>query len=775
MKKAQRMLPQGYRLADWLLTGAAPLGLIWLLEGFSRGSAGAVPAWAYAQPGLFLMNYALYAAPCLLLCLFPSRRVRVSCVLTLGLLCALLGIVNRYKMFYRMEPILFTDISQLSDAREAAAGLSLDIDFAQIWWVLGGFAALFAAGIILVRGRARSGAVLPLLGAALLVAMPPLCTFSMAGGGARYDMVDQARTDGTLYAAIAMENHRRALMRVDYDESGVRAQYRALMQETPAAEAREAPNIIVVLSESFADEAWLGQYLDLEFELMPFYNRLVETCRHGRIYVPKLGGGTSETEFEVLTGLRSQYAVNPYSLGLPPMSSLASMLRDRGYESTAIHWYTGVYYNRYNNLRMLGFDSFYTTDTMRTAFEKKGMFVSDEEHYRAILNQLSQTPERDFIFCLTMQNHGGYDYDDFCLTYGAQTPFTNELSERATTILTNYCWLLEQSDSALEGFLTALEEVGEPTVVVFFSDHIPPFGTDVYEELGVPTAGDAGHLTPYFIWSNTGNESGETNLYAWQLGAYALTLAGVNDDPFLAYVERLRQASGEVSPDELTGDIGSDAAYDLLSYDALFGQQYAYDEGGLSPENEDFQIGGRMTLEGFDAAEVAGAVYLRPKLAIEGQAWKLEVNGAQRDVSCVEADQGELTLRCVMVGGDGKLLNQSNAITCQSAQELLEESGKLPLETWPLWESDYEPAGDAWYQACRIYKSVDTFPVLGGTALTADGGRWQWQPTYGLSRAGQYAVDDEGHVWLAVEKNVDGETLKAQLKAWEMTLYTFEN
>ena len=183
-----------------------------------------------------------------------------------------------------------------------------------------------------------------------------------------------------------------------------------------------------------------------------------------------------------------------------------------------------------------------------------------------------------------------------------------------------------------------------------------------------------------------------------------------------------------------------------------------------------------MTLEGFDAAEIAGALYLRPQLQIEGQAWKLEVNGIQRDVSCVEADQGELTLRCVMVGGDGKLLNQSNALTYQSAQELLEESGTLPLETWPLWEADYEPAGGgAWYQSWRIYKSVDTFPTLGGTAVTANGDRWQWQPTYGLSQAGQYAVDDEGHVWLAVEKNVDSEALAELLKAWEMTLYTFEN
>ena len=62
-------------------------------------------------------------------------------------------------------------------------------------------------------------------------------------------------------------------------------------------------------------------------------------------------------------------------MGLPPVSSLASVLRDRGYEATAIHWYNGVYYNRYHNLRMLGFDSFFTLDTTVTPFEKKGMFV----------------------------------------------------------------------------------------------------------------------------------------------------------------------------------------------------------------------------------------------------------------------------------------------------------------------------------------------------------------------------------------------------------------
>lgn len=774
MNGFRRLLPRGYRLADWLMACAAPLCLLWLLEGFSRGDAGSVPVWAVSQPGLFAINYALYAAPCLLLCLVPSRRARLCSLLALGLLCAVLGIANRYKIFYRMEPLLFSDVAQLGDAWQAAAGLALDIDFVEIFTVAGIFAALVIAAVLWMRGRSRCGALLPLLGLLVMAVLPPLCTFSLANGRERYDMVDQARTDGTLFSAIAMENHRRSLMRVDYDEQGVRDAYRALAQETPQAAANDPPNIIVVLSESFADEGWLRQYLDLNRELTPFYNRLTESCRRGKLYVPKLGGGTSETEFEVLTGLRSQYVVNPYSMGLPPVSSLASVLRDRGYEATAIHWYNGVYYNRYHNLRMLGFDSFFTLDTTVTPFEKKGMFVSDEEHYRAILHQLSETEGRDFIFCLTMQNHGGYDYDDFRITYGAQTPFSNQVSDRTCAILTNYCWLLEQSDAALESFITQLSDLDEPTMVVFFSDHIPPLGTDVYEEIGISATGDAGHLTPYFIWSNDGGIApGETNLYSWQLGAYALTLAGMNDDPFFAYVERLREAADDPAPGDLTAGAESDPVYDLLSYDVLFGNQYAYDEGGLSPENEDFQIGGAMTLEGFDVAEIAGEVYFRPQLDVFDQAYLLEINGVLREMGRIPADsRQELALRCVLMVGD-KCYNESNTLVYAGAQELLEAGTPMAYEAYPLWETDFEPVENS--RGYDIYKSTDAYPVSGGTALVAAGTHWEKQPTYGLTQTRQYSVDADGHVWVVLNRSdlADGDPA-ALLEDLGATLYAFE-
>ncbi len=314
-------------------------------------------------------------------------------------------------------------------------------------------------------------------------------------------------------------------------------------------------------------------------------------------------------------------------------------------------------------------------------------------------------------------------------------------------------------------------------MVVFFGDHIPPLGSDVYEEIGISATGDAGHLTPYFIWSNDGSIApGETNLYSWQLGAYALELAGMNDDPFLAYVERLRAASGDVAPEELTAAAESEPVYDLLSYDALFANQYAYDEGGLSPENEDFQIGGKMTLEGFDVAELAGEVYFRPRLAVFDQAYLLEINGVLREMGRVAADSAqELTLRCVLTVGD-KRYNESNALVYAGAQELLEAGSPMAYDAYPLWETGFELVQSSWLQGCEIYKSTDTYPVSGGTALLSGDVHWEKQPTYGLTQAWQYGVDEDGRIWLTLDKSdLNGaQDPAALLETLGATLYAFE-
>ena len=71
-------------------------------------------------------------------------------------------------------------------------------------------------------------------------------------------------------------------------------------------------------------------------------------------------------------------------------------------------------------------------------------------------------------------------------------------------------------------------------------------------------------------------------------------------------------------------------------------------------------------------------------------------------------------------------------------------------------------------------------PIRAGrnTAATLNGERLQWQPSYGIGRAGQYAVDADGTVYLAVAKKAiadgTGESMQAYLKSKNALFYIFK-
>ena len=169
---------------------------------------------------------------CLLISHFRSMRVRISLWLGLNLLCAVLGMANYYKLIYRLEPILLTDVTQIHEALETMGGMDFHFDMARLWaWVIGTAVAMAAAIFLLKQKRERRWFVLPLAGLMLAVGTPFLCTYELAGGGNRYDMVDQAQHDGCLYTAFAAENYRHATMRVDYSKEKTEEAYRTLEAE----------------------------------------------------------------------------------------------------------------------------------------------------------------------------------------------------------------------------------------------------------------------------------------------------------------------------------------------------------------------------------------------------------------------------------------------------------------------------------------------------------------------------------------------------------------
>ncbi|MBO5500954.1 MAG: LTA synthase family protein, partial [Clostridia bacterium] len=691
-------------------------------------------------PLSMLFAYGLLAGLCALPGLCKSVRSHNLWLWLFGAFFCIYGTVNHYKLLFRLEPLFLTDITLFRDAMEVAT-----LGFGINWVVIGAtIAALIAALVWLLCKRhepVRRSWLLPVLGCLLMVWLVSICKFSLLSRNQATDMNEQAQKNGSLFTMIAMDKYRTSLMNIDYQQEEVEKAYTQLMKSVPESNPEAVkPNIIFVLAESFTDEAILGKHLNLTKPLMPYYQSLMEECRRGLLYVPKAGGGTSESEFEVLSALRSKYTLNPYSIGLPPIRSTADILTDKGYHATALHWHVGVFYNRYNNLRMQGFDSFHTLDTSCYPYERIGSYVTDEAHFDSVMEHLRLTDEQDFLFCLTMQNHGGYTYFDFREKYGASTPFTNQFSPATEKVAANFCYLLTETDQALQKWIEELRNFDEPTVVVFFSDHLAPLGTDVLAEIGLPITGDEAHWVPYFIWSNYGGiQPGKIDLHAYQLSPYVLTELGLCDDPFFAYVESLRKAG-----------ISSDETYDLLSYDALFGEQYAYQLGGYSPVNPAYQVGGSMEITGIEALATGEQLCIRPRLGSLYQAYTLLVDGKPVRGNIIPASDRPFTLSCVMQDASGKEYNRSQTLHFDSTDQLLTQAQPISCQTLPLDGLTYFHVKSNAAKATTTWATKEPIGQWAHTALSSQSGFWQQIATERISKPLEYRIDNEGRLWVTI-------------------------
>ena len=704
-----------------------PLVALCALEGAARGSMHGLWQWALTNPVLFLHNYALIACPYWVLTVLRSRRVRSVLCILFTLVLYSIGMVSCYKIHYRYEPVLLSDALQLDDMRQTLRHLPLDIQWTGIW----GIAALLGIGMLALlwltrHARIKRSILWPLMGIGLFFALLPFTTLRNPFLNTQTDLVAYARQGGSLYSIIAIEKRQSALQNRHYEDEEARNAHEKIAAQT-SPDAQNPPNIIFVLAESFIDQQYLSPHVQFTETLMPFYEEMLKSSASGNMYVPKIGGGTSETEFEVLTGIQSAYGHTPYSMGLPPLRSVASVLRKRGYTAGAFHWFSGVFYNRYTNLYQLGFDSFSTTDTTIRNFTRYGQYISDADHYRAALQQLRSTDGRDFALLLLMQNHGTYGYADFAKTHGADTPFTNNFSDETTLTLRHYTYLLRKSDEALREFATALHAFDEPVFVVFFSDHIPPFGAAVYEELGMDISGTSGRSVPYFIWSNTQAFSQKADLQAWQISAYALSLAGIYSDPFFSHIESLRQNGTH-----------EDEAYRLLAYDALFGRQVAYKQEDFQPHSSQWSAGGEMRLQGFDAGEIDGKIYVLPHLTQKGLAVHLQLNGQDAAGWIVPQTQEPFTLQCVLKTPDGRILNQSEALSFASSADLLQASSPLQGLQVNLAEERFsvfhETEKELTIRSEKHYAAYFSF-------LTLNDETYQWKPHwYEVGAVGQYHV-----------------------------------
>lgn len=302
-------------------------------------------------------------------------------------------------------------------------------------------------------------------------------------------------------------------------------------------ESSTTPNIICIMNESFSDLKVLGDFTTNQ-DYMPFYNSLTENTVKGNLYVPVNGAGTSNTEFEFLTGCSTSFlpsGSNAYmSYVKYAMPSLVSTVTNQGYTTRAIHPYYGSGWNRTTVYDLFGFSNFhslgafvpmsimreyqnsgYDVEYLNQMIEEKypdqGMmirqYISDSYDYRAMINNYknSNPTKPYFAFNITMQNHGGYtttcsnfQQDVYVTSPGGEYPKTNA-----------YLSLIKKSDDAFKELIEYFSTVDEPTVICMFGDHQPGIETEFIEDVMGKSVDDLTveeeqkrYVTPFVIWAN---------------------------------------------------------------------------------------------------------------------------------------------------------------------------------------------------------------------------------------------------------------------------------
>lgn len=384
-----------------------------------------------------------------------------------------------------------------------------------------------------------------------------------------------------------------------------------------ASEDGEYPNIIYIMNESWADLSLLGD-LETNQDYMPFINSLTENTIKGYVTVPVFGAGTSNSEFEALTGHTTSFlpsGSNVYQLYInSEVPSLVSTLSSLGYSLTAFHPYYESGWNRVSVYHYLGFDDFISIediidqdiiDTYKAnadveeyeellaeAYPGEDIllrrFVSDSYDYETLIEMYENRDEDEpfFVFNVTMQNHGGYSasYTNF-----DQQIYTTNLS--ATYPKANrYLSLVYETDAAFEELIEYFSNVDEPTIICMFGDHYPSIEDEFYEELLGTSLEELTteqellrYSTPFVIWANYDIDEAEVGqISANYLSTLLSQAAGLPQTQYNKYLSVLYQ---ELPIITTVGYVDSEGTvYDAdeeSEYTDLLNQYYTIEYNGL--------------------------------------------------------------------------------------------------------------------------------------------------------------------------------------------------
>ncbi|MBN1891733.1 MAG: sulfatase-like hydrolase/transferase [Clostridiales bacterium] len=316
------------------------------------------------------------------------------------------------------------------------------------------------------------------------------------------------------------------------------------------------PNVICVMSESYADLRMIRDFETSE-PVMPYYDSILDETLHGDLQVSVFAGGTCNTEFEFLTG----YSVSGLLAGSSvytfyvknDINAIPRLFRDEGYRTVAIHPFDPQWWDRTTAYPMLGFDEYISQeDFVDRKYIRR--FISDESAFLRLIEEYEKTDSETpfFAFCVTMQNHADYSIRWENQNYDIKL---SSFDEYSFPYAENYFSLLRESDDALKLLIEYFRKIEEPTIIVFFGDHLATLDHGFYDllldnDVNQITAEESIPLysTPYFIWANYEMPTGYAGKTSPNfLGQTVLDYAGIPSPDQRACLRVLREKISAIS------------------------------------------------------------------------------------------------------------------------------------------------------------------------------------------------------------------------------------
>lgn len=347
----------------------------------------------------------------------------------------------------------------------------------------------------------------------------------------------------------------------------------------PAAETR-TPNIVFVQLESFFDVKYM-RGLEFSEDPLPNFTRLKEEYSSGLFGVPSIGAGTVNTEFEVL----SQMNLQDFGVGEYPYKTVARdnvcdtiaySLKELGYSAHAIHNNNATFYQRNLVYSNLGFDTFTSLEYMNNVSLNPLGWAKDKCLTQEILDTMSTTKEKDFVFTVSVQPHGQYPSE--VLDDTQKIHVTSGMEEDARLVgFEYYINQIHETDQFVGELVEKLSDFDEDVILVFYGDHLPSFNI-ADEDL---TQGN-NQTTEYVIWANFDLPVEDRDISAFQISSVVMDKLGITNSLLARYHMLYRDATVE-NAEYLQG-------LKLLDYDILYGEHYCY--GGQFPwEPTQLQLG----------------------------------------------------------------------------------------------------------------------------------------------------------------------------------------